>query len=246
MGIVTRSSTSASTSGGRPLPSAPIKNSVGPSKWASTGSRPPRGTAATIRQRAWRAPESNSSRTGARQVGRRKALPIDPRRAFHPNGSADRPAAATPLAPPASATRTMAPRFPGSCTLTAATTSGDRPANAVAARSAGRSASATTALGDRTGLSASMTEAEATATSTSRASRRDRSAALRSTASVAMVTWRSTAPASRASCTRRCPSTSRSDPWAPRAAARYRATRALCRLVIRFTGIGDVSVDLRR
>ena len=56
-------------------------------------------------------------------TGSRNALPIEPRRAFQPNGSADVPHASTAVAPAASATRMMAPRFPGSCTFTAPTTS---------------------------------------------------------------------------------------------------------------------------
>ena len=47
-------------------------------------------------------------------VGSRSALPIDPRSAFQPHGLADAAAAITPVAPAASATRTIAPTFPGS------------------------------------------------------------------------------------------------------------------------------------
>ena len=98
---------------------------------------------------------------------RRSALPIDPRSAFHPKGSAQAPAQTTPVAPPASATRMMAPTFPGSCTSTAITTSGvPRYAREL---SGGRaSAIATMGLGDRTGLSARMTTAVTAATGTPR------------------------------------------------------------------------------
>ena len=88
-------------------------------------------------------------------IGRRSALPIEPRSAFQPNGSADCPAAITPVAPAASATRTMAPRLPGSWTSHATTTSGARSprreiACPVGARPVG--ASATMRAGRATGL----------------------------------------------------------------------------------------------
>ena len=57
-------------------------------------------------------------------IGSRSALPMEPRSAFQPNGSALAPAAITQLAPPASATRVIAPMLPGSCTSAAMTTSG--------------------------------------------------------------------------------------------------------------------------
>src|SRR5205814_606123 len=82
--------------------------------------------------------------------GRRSALPIDPRSAFQPYGSAEAPIAIRPVAPPASATRTIAPRLPGSW-MSAATRSSGCPAN-IDAGGSGRSAIATTALDDRTGL----------------------------------------------------------------------------------------------
>ena len=69
-----------------------------------------------------------ASAAEADTTGSRRLLPIDPRSAFQPNGSADAPAAIKPVAPPASATRAIAPTFPGSCTSTATTTSGAAPA----------------------------------------------------------------------------------------------------------------------
>ena len=46
-------------------------------------------------------------------VGRRSALPMLPRSAFHENGLADAPVTNAPVAPPASADRSSAPTLPG-------------------------------------------------------------------------------------------------------------------------------------
>ena len=92
-------------------------------------------------------------------MGSRNALPMAPRTAFHPNGSAPPGVVTTPVAPPASAARMMAPRLPGSWMSAAPTSS----AVACCMRSPvaawrGRAASATMPVGVRTGLIASSTE----------------------------------------------------------------------------------------
>ena len=133
-----------------------------------------RGTVATIRQRCWRA-VAIAAATSPPPSGSRSELPIDQRSAFQPNGFADAPAATTPDAPAASATRTIAPTLPGSWMSTAMTTSGEGASYISAPRSRGRSASATIALADRTGLIASITGGLTTTTSTPRCHRRSAS-----------------------------------------------------------------------
>src|SRR6476469_1101620 len=95
----------------------------------------------------------------------RSALPMDPRSAFQPNGSALVPATITPEAPAASAPRITAPRLPGSCISQATTTSGVGLSNGDRLGD-GRDPSATIGLLDRTGLAASITLDDALATST--------------------------------------------------------------------------------
>jgi len=148
---------------------------------------------------------------------------LDPRRAFHPNGSAQAPAAMTLVAEPASAARTIAPRLPGSWTSLAITTSGAGPAYRSAASGNGRRARATIVLGDRTGLSAAITCGVATATSTPARSScavsvrmSSRSSAVETTAACSMGT-----AAARASASRWGPSRSNKSGASPRAAARY-------------------------
>ena len=80
---------------------------------------------------ARRASASSSERPLA--CGRRKALPIEPRSAFHESGSAVPVVSRAPLAPAASALRRSAPTLPGSCTPSITSTSG-----AAAARPARR------------------------------------------------------------------------------------------------------------
>ena len=197
IGILTRSSAAAKISGGNPGPSPPIRMAVGPRRSASNKRRPPRGAVATMRNPSRR--NSSTSAPGAAPVlllitGIRKALPMEPRRAFNPNGSAEAPEIITPAAPPASATRMIAPTFPGSCTFTATMMRGARavaagfPCVAAAPTLAGpptrsgscgttrlktplssrrgRSASATIALDERTPLSAAITGAATETTST--------------------------------------------------------------------------------
>ena len=184
-------------------------------------------------------------------MGSRRALPIEPRSAFQLKGSADCPAAIRPEAPAASATRTIAPRLPGSCTSDATTTSGldvesprpERPSAGLwpgvtkrrAALAVGRRASATSALGDLTGLTAAITGAVATTTSTPAASRRWRIGARssrRSRASCSTMASVNRGLRASASLTRCGPSSSMA--WrSPCATSRKRATTGFCRLLIR-------------
>ena len=78
-------------------------------------------------------------------------LPIAARSAFHPHGSADAPVNTTPVAPPASADRMIAPALPGSCTSTATTTSAGDGVSTCVSVDRRAVASATTPLGVRTG-----------------------------------------------------------------------------------------------
>ena len=57
-------------------------------------------------------------------MGSRSALPIEPRSAFHPSGSAVAAVVTNAVAPAASAVRMIPPTLPGSCTSWATTTSG--------------------------------------------------------------------------------------------------------------------------
>ena len=76
---------------------------------------PPLGTAAMTSQPCCVRGRPRDTRSSALTIGSRSALPMEPRSAFQPNGSALAPAAITQLAPPASATRVIAPMLPGSC-----------------------------------------------------------------------------------------------------------------------------------
>ena len=98
---------------GSPAPSPPTRMATGPRKSTSNTDRPVTryggdNTAAV-------APRVGE---GARRVqpeptiGSRSVLPIDPRRAFQPNGSARAPAATRPSAPPASATLAIDAEIP--------------------------------------------------------------------------------------------------------------------------------------
>jgi len=88
-----------------------------------------------------------SPRIGEQVIGRRLADDRQAQRAAHRSaqrfpaetGWPTRRAATKPVAPAASATRTIAPRLPGSCTSTAATTSAPYRRTADPDQSAGRS-----------------------------------------------------------------------------------------------------------
>ena len=206
----------------------------GPTRSASTIGRPSRGTAATMRQPPVREASTASSAATPATIGKRSALPIDPRSAFHPKGLAEAPAAMMPVAPAASATRTIAPTLPGSCTSTATTINGTPRPKSCAVPTAGRSASATIALGDRTGLIASMTLAETSVTSTPCSPSAEMSACRSPVSIDADVTAAicTVMPALTASPTRCAPSRSMTPSAAPRAASRKRATSGFWRLVI--------------
>ena len=101
----------------RPWPSPPISSASGPGeveveqrRAARAAPRRRRGSRAASRHR-W--PSAASRRTA---IGSRSALPIEPRSAFQPNGSADARCDDRTVAPAASATRTIAPTLPGSWT----------------------------------------------------------------------------------------------------------------------------------
>ena len=162
IGTETRMSTSVSTRIPNPVPSAPTRRSCGPVRSVSYRSVPPRGTAATIVTPRRRADLTRESTESAIATGILKVLPMAPRRARHPNGSADAGATTTPPAPPASAARMIAPMLPGSWTPTGHTT---RPRRVcLMTRSYGQGAwvaRATAPEGVRTGLIASRTEAVA-------------------------------------------------------------------------------------
>ena len=88
---VTRSSAASTSAGGKPGPFAADQDrrSAASSRPRSNG-LPPRGTVATIRQPWRRASVDRRRQVGARATtGSRNALPIEPRSAFQPNGSAD-------------------------------------------------------------------------------------------------------------------------------------------------------------
>ena len=107
-------------------------------------------------------------------MGRRSALPMLPRSAFHENGFADAPVTNAPVAPPASADRSSAPTLPGSWTSATASTR----ASGRAQRSAGactvRRAMAAMPDGERSGLTASKARSSASAIGRPRCSTRGR------------------------------------------------------------------------
>ena len=141
-------------------------------------------------------------------------------------------------APAASATRTIAPRLPGSCTSTATTTSGAAPrVERFDLRPSGRSASATIALGDRTGLIASITGGRTRASTSTpcapeRGDERLQVVVLeRRRASTAAIVQRDAGvDAHRRRDARRRAASRR--PASPRAASRKRATIGFWRLVM--------------
>jgi len=104
-----------------------------------------------------RASRHTSSRLAPAATGSLNALPIEPRRAFHPNGSADPAVTTTPVAPAASAERMMAPTLPGSCTSTAHTTSAGCASSTRSGSAGCHRATATMPEGVLTGLAASIT-----------------------------------------------------------------------------------------
>ena len=108
----------AATAAVSPAPSPPIRMASGPRQDRSR-------TAAGRRAAPWRRPGSHArARRRSSRVGTsRSASDRQPERAAHRSAQrlpaeriGRRPGAMTPVAPPASATRTMAPMLPGSCT----------------------------------------------------------------------------------------------------------------------------------
>ena len=138
-----------------------MRSAIGLSRSASYGARPPRGTVATMRQPVRRASSTASCHVAVDRIGSRSALPIEPRSAFHPNGSAHA-GRHDALAPPPRRRAQSRPRCPDPGRRRRRRAGRER-VHADTVR--GRSARATTGLDDRTGLIAAMTGAVATATS---------------------------------------------------------------------------------
>ena len=235
IGIETTSSAVATTPLSSPPPSPPSQTRHGPRRSVSDTGVPSRGTAASTRSPRASASARTSSRVRVRTTGSRTALPIEPRRAFHPYGSAP-PTVMTPVAPPASTARMTAPVLPGSCTPSNPTTSGCG-GGAAASKPTGRSvASATKPLGVETGLSASITAGETRTSRVRAGSSWSRTGAARCAAPVPVLTAARSigTPAASASSIRRGPSSRTVEPVgvAERVISRNRATIGLRRLVI--------------
>ncbi len=84
---------------------------------------------------------SNTGIAIPRNTGKRKPDPADARKAFGDQGSALPRVLTTPVAPNASADRTIVPTFPGSCTAAITTTSTASPRNAPSTPAAPRTTS---------------------------------------------------------------------------------------------------------
>ena len=115
IGIVTRTSAAATMPSGRPGAFAADEQRSGPREVGVVQRR-----AAARRRRDDRARRAAGRRATRRAdvvraaIGSRSALPIEPRSAFQPNGSRRaRRSTTTPVAPAASAARTIAPTLPG-------------------------------------------------------------------------------------------------------------------------------------
>ena len=94
-------------------------------------------------------------------IGRRSALPMLPRSAFHENGFAEAPVTNAPVAPPASADRSSAPTLPGSCTSAIASTKASGTSHNDAGSDVVRKPMAAIPDGERTGLTASKARSSA-------------------------------------------------------------------------------------
>ena len=89
IGIVSRSSADATRSSASPAPSAPSRIAAGRVRSASAGVVPSRGTVATTVMPARFEPRDRRRASGCLMaIGIRNVLPIAPRSAFQPNGSA--------------------------------------------------------------------------------------------------------------------------------------------------------------
>ena len=213
----------------------------GPVRSASNSASPSRGTVATIRQPCRRASSIASCGSRSTAIGRRSALPIEPRSAFQPNGSATAPAATTPGG--ASRLGDAHDRAEVAGILHVAGDDDERRGRAgtdAARGPAGDPRARRSALGDadradrrhdRRGASADLDTAARRA---ARSARRCRRACQRRRRRPA--TWRSAIRRASASATRCAPSSSSCRPRSPRAASRKRATSGFWRLVMRLDG----------
>jgi hypothetical protein len=107
---------------GRPGPSRPNSSASGFPSSARRKSIPPRGTVAAKRNPRPFSSATVSSSPCPSRMRKRRTLPMEPRSAFGPKGSAEPWVTRRPLAPVASAILAMAPRFPGSWIPTQTTT----------------------------------------------------------------------------------------------------------------------------
>src|SRR5262245_33238091 len=236
IGIVIRASLASISEAGRPGPSPPSRMPQGACRSQWGRGVPPRGTVAKIRSPSARARCITSGSGCLAATGSLKVLPIAPRSAFQPNGSAQASPATTPVAPQASAARIMAPTLPGSCTSLRSSTSCGPRARTSATVAGDRLAIATTPEGRCTGLIAARTASGTTialapALCTRAASVVSRPCVRRS----ANATTSIDAPALTASSTRCSPSSSIHS-WLPaRASSRKRLTTGFWRLVMRST-----------
>jgi hypothetical protein len=228
MGIVTRSSHPASTSSVNPGPSPPTNSNTRPPQSSASGFLPPRGTDAMVFSPNLRAHASSAFGCTPDATGSRRMLPMLPRTAFQANGCADAPHTTAPVAPPASAARSSAPRLPGSCTSTGATTNASEWRQISVGCVGVRVTMATIPDGVRTGLSAPITGSVTAMTSTPSDSRSAASSATSASLSACCeetATCSNVKPAVRASCTRCTPSSSSRVPSTGGLAASSRNTR---------------------
>src|SRR5687767_228701 len=113
MGIRTEESVAASSSGESPVDSRPTIIALDLRQSPSVCGAEPDRSAAIVRTFRERHQARASLNVGPLQIGTRKAEPIAPRRALGENGSAVLTVAMIPVAPAASAVRTIAPTFTG-------------------------------------------------------------------------------------------------------------------------------------
>ncbi len=149
----------------------------------------------------------------------------------------------TPVAPAASAARTIAPRLPGSCTSTAMTTSAGSMASTSSRVQARPRPSATTPEGVRAGLIVSTTRSETSRRATAGGNASTRLATVVSARALSVnATTSITQPALWASFRSVAPSTSTGPcPVGSRAASRNRVTSGFWRLVTRMAGWGGMA-----
>ena len=169
-------------------PSPPSTMATGPVNEKSGSGVPSRGTVATIETPCSRSRASVAPVGCLVAIGTRNVLPMAPRSAFQPNGSAVPSAATRPVAPQPSAARTMAPTFPASWTPCRITMSCGAKAITSSREAAVARASATKPVGCLTGLMAAITCDGTPTTSAPARSRRSTSRGFESTMPSARAT----------------------------------------------------------